>query len=74
MEGFGAHYAVILHLPELRQAAGEAHTERTSGPRFRWRWPWRLAIGTVNETATRLGRLAAAAHDQGPTSEQFVWP
>jgi hypothetical protein len=72
MEGFGAHYVVTLHLPELGRAAVEAHTERISGPRLRW--PWRLAIRSVNETATRLGRLAAAVRDQVPASEQFVWP
>jgi hypothetical protein len=72
MEGFGAHYVVILHRPELRQAAVEAHTEHISAPRFRW--PWRMAIGSLNETAAHLGRLAADLRDQGPASEQFVWP
>jgi len=57
MEGFGAHYAVVLHRQELQRTAAPA-TPRRSGIRLRrLGWPARFSRGRTT-TATR--RLALA--------------
>jgi hypothetical protein len=66
MEGFGAHYAVTLHRPELRPSQINGHGERGLQPRG-W-WPWRIAPGAVKETATQFTRIARYVRSSDPVA------